>query len=267
MKPDIASFEPDIVRIGRALAERAAGQSPALFERRWWSNALLDWAMKDETFKVRLFRFVDVLPAVADDTRLATLIEEYFGNLTAPAGVVQWGMRLLSSTKLGARMSSGSMRQQILNMAKLFIAGVSPEDAEPALAGMWKEGRTFSVDLLGEACVAETEADRYRDQCVAAMNALAKATATWPATPLLERDHLGPIPRVNLSVKLSALYSQLDPIDPEGSYEAVAARLRPLLDLGRTLPASITFDMEQAEFKDLVLSIFMRILTEEPYRS
>lgn len=266
MKPIASSFEPEITRIGRELAARAAGQSPALFNRRWWSNTLLDWAMNDEAFKVRLFRFVDVLPAIQDDARLAALIEEYFGSLTPPAAALQWGMRLLSSTKLGARFSAASIRRQILQMATLFIAGVNAHDAEPTLAGMWKDGRTFSIDLLGEACVSEPEADRYRDQCLQALETLATSTASWPGMPQLEHDHLGAIPRVNLSVKLSALYSQLDPIDPEGAYRATAARLCPLLELAKSIPASITFDMEQAELKDLTLSIFMRLLSEEPYR-
>ena len=39
----------------------------------------------------------------------------------------------------------------------------------------------------------------------------------WPEVPDIDRDDRGPIPRVNVSVKLSALYSQFDPIDPDGT--------------------------------------------------
>ena len=85
------------------------------------------------------------------------------------------------------------------------------------------------IGMPGEATVSEHEADRYRDQCLAALDTLGRASASWPAMPLLERDGFGAVPRVNLSVKLSALYSQLDPIDPEGAYRVVAARLRPRL--------------------------------------
>ena len=35
----------------------------------------------------------------------------------------------------------------------------------------------------------------------------------------------GPIPRVNVSVKLSSLFSQFDPIDPAGTDAAVLNRL------------------------------------------
>ncbi|WP_447980576.1 proline dehydrogenase family protein [Candidatus Nitrospira bockiana] len=264
---DIQTLESDIMRIGRDLAERSAGLSPTLFERRWWSKTLLDWAMKDEAFKVRLFRFIDVLPSLRDDAQVARLVEEYFGDLRSLGAPLQWGMRAMSATKLGARLSAKSLRQRILQMATIFIAGATVERAEGVLSSLWKEGRAFSIDLLGEACVSEVEADQYRDRCLHALETLAKTAPTWPSNPLLEQDHLGTVPRINLSVKLSALYSQLDAIDPEGSYHATATRLRPLLDLAQRIPASVTFDMEQAELKDLILEIFMRLLSEEAYRT
>src|SRR5437867_5871730 len=259
-------LEPAIHRIGRALAKRSAGSSPTVFDRRWWSGNLLEWCMKDETFKVQLCRFIDVLPCLRDDAHVARLLEEYFGETETLAPSLQWGLRAMSATRLGARLSAKSLRHQIHQMARTFIAEASIESAVPVLARLWTEGRGFSVDLLGEATVSEQEADRYRDRCLEALRVLAKATAAWPSLPVLEQDRFGPLPRVNLSVKLSALYSQLDPIDPEGCFRAVAARLRPMLDLAVTVPAAITFDMEQAELKDLTLMIFMRLLSEDAYR-
>ncbi len=261
-----SDLEAAIRLIGQTLAARSAGRSPTLFDRRRWSSTLLDWCMKDETFKVQLFRFIDVLPSLRTDDQIARLAEEYFSREVL-AGPLQWGLRALSATKLGSRLSAKSLRQQINRMAKTFIAGETIEDALPALLRLWTEGRGFSVDLLGEATVSEREADQYRDRCLEALAVLGKATAAWPPAPLLEQDRFGPVPRVHLSVKLSALYSQLDPIDPEGSYRAIAARLRPILDQAQSLPAAVTFDMEQAELKDLTLMIFMRLLSEDPYRA
>jgi RHH-type proline utilization regulon transcriptional repressor/proline dehydrogenase/delta 1-pyrroline-5-carboxylate dehydrogenase len=262
---DIASLEPAIRRIGQALAAKSEGLSPSLFDSRWWSGSLLDWCMNNEPFKVQLFRFVDVLPALGTDDQVAKLAEEYFAGLKE-GGPLQWGLQVASWTKLGARLSAKALRKRITQMARIFIAGSSIEEALPVLADSWKEGRAFSVDLLGEATVSEKEADQYRDRCLHALKVLGEATRAWPPHPRLEQDHLGPVPRINLSVKLSALYSQLDPIDQEGSYAAVAARLRPILDVAVTLPAGITFDMEQAELKDLTLTIFKRLLKEDPYR-
>ncbi|HVG03270.1 MAG TPA: proline dehydrogenase family protein, partial [Nitrospira sp.] len=264
---DPTSFEPRIRIIGEDLARRSGGQAPGLFDSRWWSQAAINLAMKDPTFKTQLFRFIDVLPSLRDDAQVVRLAEEYFGDMGAQLFGAQWGLRALASTRLGASVSGKAIRHQVEQMATSFIAGNSVEQAVPTLRRLWKDDKAFSIDLLGEASVSEREADRYRDHCLAALQQLGTACSSWPHVSLLEFDHLGPLPRVQLSIKISALYSQLDPIDPEGGYRAIAARLRPLLDLASALPASIVFDMEQADTKDLILATFMRIFSEEPYRN
>ena len=128
-------------------------------------------------------------------------------------------------------------------MARTFISGSSIEDALPTLGQLWTSGKAWSVDLLGEATISDREADRYRDRCLRTLQQLAHAAVSWNAAPLLERDHLGPLPRVQLSLKVSALSPHLDPIDPEGSFQSVAARLRPIIDAAMRLPASLIFDM------------------------
>jgi RHH-type proline utilization regulon transcriptional repressor/proline dehydrogenase/delta 1-pyrroline-5-carboxylate dehydrogenase len=227
----------------------------------------LDWGTRDERFKVQLFRFVDVLPTLRTDSQFIRILKEYFEDLSILPQPLRWLLKRVSSNPLSAHASAFLLRRQFLKMAKTFMAGNSVEHALPVLRRLWDSGCAFSVDLLGEAIVSEVEADRYRDQCLHTLRVLARETQQWPVYPILEHDHLGPLPRVQLSVKFSALYSQLDPIDPEGSYENVAARLRQILDLAATLPASVIIDMEQAELKNLTVQIFTRVFSEEPYRS
>src|SRR5262249_33366792 len=88
----------------------------------------------------------------------------------------------------------------------------------------------------------------------------------WPEVDRIDRDDDGPLPRVNVSVKLSALYSQFDPIDPEGTSHAVLARLRPILRAARHGRAFVNVDMEQYAYKDLTLHIFQQVLDEDEFR-
>lgn len=267
MNQHTATLEPAIRRIGETLATRSSGHAPAFFSPRRWSNALLSQCMKDEAFRVQLFRFIDVLPVLQTDDQIAHLLEEYFGKSLPMESVLQWGIKALSATSFGAKLGAKSIRQQVLSMARSFMAGGSVTDAIPTLGELWSQHRGYSVDLLGEATVNEREADLYRDRCLNALQQLYEDTTKWAADPRLERDHLGPLPRTQLSIKLSALHSQIDPSAPEASFEGVAGRLRPILDQGLRLPAAITVDMEQAELKDFILMTFMRILSEEAYRS
>jgi RHH-type proline utilization regulon transcriptional repressor/proline dehydrogenase/delta 1-pyrroline-5-carboxylate dehydrogenase len=260
-------IEPRIQAIGRELARLSTADGPGLFESRWWSQAAVNLAMKDEDFKTQLFRFVDVLPALHDDAQVTALAREYFGDRSEQVFGSGWAWKAVTATTLGAKLSGKTIRRQVEHMAETFIAGSSIHSALPRLGRLWREGRASSVDLLGEATLSDAEADLYRDQCLAALRALSSASASWESAPLLERDHLGPLPRTQLSLKISALHAQWDPADPDGTFDTVAGRLRPLLDLAGSIPASIIFDMEQAETKDLVLSIFMRLFSEDAYRS
>ncbi|MEK6533170.1 MAG: proline dehydrogenase family protein, partial [Nitrospirota bacterium] len=267
MTPLAASLEPAITRIGTRLSQLSAGRAPTVFEARWWSQGVINLAMKDPAFKVQLFRFIDVLPALASDQAVVKLAEEYLGARHGHVFGLQWGMKALAATSLGAAVTGKSIRHQVEQMARTFIAGGSVAEALPVLAGLWKDGRAWSVDLLGEATISNLEADQYRDRCLAALSELAQEAPRWPSVPRLEQDHLGFLPRVQLSLKISALTSRLDPIDPDGTYRAVAARLRPIVDLAAATACGLIFDMEQADSKDLLLDIFRRLFAEETYRS
>ncbi|GJL48868.1 MAG: L-glutamate gamma-semialdehyde dehydrogenase [Nitrospirales bacterium] len=260
-------LETSIQDIGRTLHDRSRRFTLNIFHHRRIINLLLDWGTRDEELKVQLFRFVDVLPTLETDQQFIQVFKEYFQDLAVLPSPVRRLIHETPANSLRARIGTRFLRRQFLKTAETFMAGHSAEDAKATLSHLWKSGCGYSVDLLGEATVSEAEADHYRDRCLATLRFLNEETQGWESQPRLEKDHIGPLPRVQLSLKVSALYSQLDPIDPEGSYEGVAQRLRPILDLATDLPAAITFDMEQAELKDLTIKIFTRILSESSYSS
>ena len=260
-------IEPSIQQIGRILADHSKTSTATILSQRWWNDLLMDWGMRDEDFKVQLFRFVDVLPTLKTDEQFTRLLSEYFGGTPILPKPLKWSLQKLPASWVGSHVGAIVLRRQFMRMAYTFMAGDSMAHAMPVLGKLWRSGRCASVDLLGEATVSETEADNYRDHCLEALRVFHEHAQRWPGRPLLEHDHHGILPRANLSIKISALYSQLDPADPDGSFHGVASRLRPILDLASELPASITFDMEQYELKDLTYEIFMRMLSEPAYRT
>ena len=150
-------------------------------------------------------------------------------------------------------------------MAHRFIAGDSPADARGELGRLWKDGIASTIDLLGEASVASGEADRYRDRCADAISVLADAAAGWPRRPLLEADSHSPIPRANLSVKVSALTPMLRPEAPERAIEDASARLRPLLELARDRGAHLHIDMEAVDSLESTLHLVLDLLAEPEF--
>src|SRR5437016_7215512 len=121
----------------------------------------------------------------------------------------------------------------------------------------------FTVDLLGEAVVSEKEADEYAVRCLDLLECLARETQDW-TDPLGKDSELFPV--VNLSVKISALYSQMNPADPTDAIAHLAPKLRPILRRARELGAFINFDMESYAHKNTTLELFKKILTEGEFK-
>ena len=107
-----------------------------------------------------------------------------------------------------------------------------------------KRQRGFTLDILGEAVTSEVEAERYFRAYVDLIESLAPQVNAWTDVPLIDEGVTGPIPRVNVSVKLSALDSQFDAVDPDGTLARVGPRLRELLRVAQKHEAFINIDME-----------------------
>jgi RHH-type proline utilization regulon transcriptional repressor/proline dehydrogenase/delta 1-pyrroline-5-carboxylate dehydrogenase len=155
-------------------------------------------------------------------------------------------------------LMASTISGQIKGMAGKFIAGTDAASALPGLRELWREGIAFSVDLLGEACLSDAEADAYRDKYLDLINNLPDEVATWRADPRIETDHLGGIPRTNVSIKISSLSAKCDPVDTDGAIADLMTRIVPILEAARAKGVLINFDMEQFSVKDLTLELFMR---------
>ena len=261
--------EEEIKRVGRDIFDRMQGQTPSVFRKDWWSGKMMEWSMKDEDFKVEMFRFVDVFPTLKDAVQLAEHMQEYFcrEGQDFPSSF-QWGLSKVNPEGWIAKKAAGQIEKQIVGMAEKFIAGKTAAEALPTLETMWEDDEiAFTLDLLGEATVSEDEAETYFQRYDEILETLCGETMTWPERPILQRASFGEIPRVNLSVKISSLYSQLDPIDPEGSVEAVKERLRPLFRKAKNRGAFINLDVEQYRYKDLTFQAFKSILQEDEFRN
>jgi RHH-type proline utilization regulon transcriptional repressor/proline dehydrogenase/delta 1-pyrroline-5-carboxylate dehydrogenase len=262
--PPPASRPSDVERrateIGREILQSARDHRAGFFSARFWSDQLMNWAMKDPAFKLQLFRFIDVFPML----RTPELVHDYLADyLSQPGVTLPPGMAMgLKAGGLAKGMMTKTIAGQITNMARNFIAGVDAASALATLKKQWSEGVAFSVDLLGEACVSDEEAAAYHRRYLDLVETLPAAVAGWPANPLLENDHLGPIPRTNVSIKISSLCARTDPIDFDGSLRALTDGLRPILEEAARNNVLVNFDIEQFTLKDLTLTLFERCCEE-----
>ncbi len=171
----------------------------------------------------------------------------------------------MGNTKAGRRALGLASAAGVRHMAHRFIVGEDPADALGTLKSLWRDGIAASVDLLGEATVTAAEADRYAARCAAALDTLAPAYAQLKPRPLLEADSIGPIPRANLSVKVSALTPLLRPEAPERGKRDAAPRLRELLRRAGRLGAHLHIDMESLDSREAVLELVLELLAEPEF--
>ncbi len=260
---DRDALEADIRRIGADLA--AALPSGARHPIRTLDARAMELASSDSELRAALFRFVDVVPACRSLDDLARHLTGFLEEVPEAPPTIAAAMRI-ANTKGGRVALGAASAAGVRHMAHRFIVGESPHAALGVLRGLWEHGIASTVDLLGEATVTDAEADRYASRCSAALEELARAAARWPDRPTLEHDSVGPVPRANVSVKVSALTPVLHPDAPELSVKNAAGRLRPLLQLAQQLPAHIHIDMESLDSREAVLDLVLGLLSEDEFR-
>ena len=83
---------------------------------------------------------------------------------------------------------------------------------------------------------------------------------------MLESDSAGPLPRANVSVKVTALTALLRADAPERGIADAAARLRPLLRQGAaSCGAHVHIDMESLDYREAVLELVLDLLAEDEF--
>ncbi|WP_374035261.1 L-glutamate gamma-semialdehyde dehydrogenase [Bdellovibrio bacteriovorus] len=259
-------IQSQIVSRGEEILKRMESQSKAsIFSKDFWYGSIMEWSMKNEKFKTNMFRFVDVLPSINSGDEVARHLKEYFsedGGTLPPVFNVGLGLG-----SLAPGLMAGAIKKNVMGMAKMFITGESPDEALPVLKKARKNKMTFTVDILGEATLSEKEAQDYSNKYMELITWLAKDAEKWDEIPQIDRDHEGALPKVNVSVKMTALYSQVKDAAWDESKKILKDRLRPVFRLGMEKGVFVNLDMEQYSVKHLTLEVFTELINEPEFKN
>ena len=264
---DREAIEARTQAIGQQLLADALAAQPSPVSPEWWAQQAGELATFDDDLKVRLFRLVDCMPMLDDSAALDRHVREYLDEsvLERLPAALRLGLQAARSGML-APLAARAVRAATLAQARRFIAGSTPEEAAAAALAERRHHRGFTLDLLGEAVTSDAEADAYAAAYTRLLEELPAQAARWAHDPLVDDGPDGPLPRVNVSIKLSALDSQFDALDHRGTADRVLARLRPLWRLARAHGAQVHVDMEHHATKALTLAIFKQLAAEEEFR-
>ncbi|WP_414587054.1 L-glutamate gamma-semialdehyde dehydrogenase [Scytonema sp. PCC 10023] len=240
----------------------------ALRDQMRWDDKLLAWAMSNPGLRVQLFRFIDTLPALRSKPEIAAHLQEYLGDESVELPSALKGMlNFANPDSMPGQVAATTVSTGVETLAHKYISGENIKQVIKTVERLRKEKMAFTIDLLGEAVITEAEAQSYLERYLDLMQQLVEASKSWTTVPLIDEADGQPLPKVQVSVKLTAFYSQFDPLDATGSEERVSDRIRILLRRAKELGAAVHFDMEQYAYKDVTLSILKKLLIEEEFRS
>jgi RHH-type proline utilization regulon transcriptional repressor/proline dehydrogenase/delta 1-pyrroline-5-carboxylate dehydrogenase len=261
-------LEQRIKQTGLWLYQLIAGETPSIFRKDYWTGKVMEWCMQNQAFKVEMFRFVDVFPYLTRPESVSRHLQEYFcrPDQNFPLAL-QWGIKSVAPDSMAAKMIAKSIANNITAMGKQFIAGQNAQEALSTLTALRAQGMAFTADLLGEAVVSEVEAEEYCSRYLDLFNVLESAQRKWPALGGGPTDlDWGHTPKVNVSVKPSAMYSQMHARAFAHSVDMAKERLRPVFRKARDSGALVLLDMEQTALKNLTLALYRSLMEEPEFR-
>ena len=232
-----------------------------------WDDKILDWAMANPGLRTQLFHFIDCLPALRSKAEIARHFQEYMSDESVELPSALKGiLNFTDANSAPAQLAATTVSKAVETLAYKYIAGENIPKVIKTIERLRKEKMAFTIDLLGEAVITEPEAQSYLQSYLDLMEQLTLASQKWSNIPEIDRADGEELPKVQVSVKLTAFYSQFDPFNPQGSTKQVCDRIRVLLRRAQELGAAVHFDMEQYTYKDLTLAILKDLLLEEEFR-
>ncbi|OWY67393.1 1-pyrroline-5-carboxylate dehydrogenase [cyanobacterium TDX16] len=265
------TYEPKTQEIAKQLLA-ATRENRSFFasirDQMRWDDKLLAWAMSNPGLRVQLFRFIDCLPALRSKLEIARHLQEYLGDESVELPTALKGMlNFANPDSMPGQVAATTVSTAVETLAHKYIAGENIQQTLKTIERLRKEKMAFTIDILGEAVITEAEAQSYLERYLDLMAQLAAASKHWKPVAQIDEADGEALSQVQVSVKLTAFYSQFDPLDAAGSAARVSDRIRTVLRRAKELGVSIHFDMEQYAYKDLIFSILKQVLQEEEFRS
>ncbi|MFN8391515.1 MAG: proline dehydrogenase family protein [Bdellovibrionota bacterium] len=267
MPLDPNKLESEILKAGREIFDELSKRGPrSLLDSQYYTDKFMAWGMQDEELKVSLFRFVDVLPSLPDSASVIGHVQEYFEPLREKIPeLLQKGLGIKPNS-IAAKLAAPAIRKQVQFVAEHFIVGETAKAALKPLRALRKRGQAFTVDLLGEATASEQEALVYQERYFELLRTLSAEVPRWKESADLYPNHRGERTPINVSVKLSALYSQAKALNSEKTQHVFGERLSAILSEAKALGAFVYVDMEDCSLTSITLQTFKSVLGSPEFK-
>ncbi len=254
------TLENAIIVEGMQIFDATKNTKESFFDKNFWLGRLMNWVMQDPSFKIDLFRFVDVLPMLLTKEQLTKHVQEYLIKKDRKLPTLINAALRATNFPLTKSMALAAIKKNVVELAERFIAGVDIKNAEKDLVKLLNQGYCFTIDLLGEKTLSYLDADDYQHRYEALIMDLPSLIAKH------QKDSIEKNPP-NISLKASALSCNLNALDPKTSVHDLKQRALPLLRLAKSRNIFINFDMENYEYHEIVTDLFHDIAADDEFKS
>ena len=181
-----------------------------------WQGEMMEWAMADERLKVEMLRFVDVFPTLRRPPRGRTATSRSTSRARAwpRRRALRWGINLTGPAL--AASAAGQRRRAAPDegLRAALHRGPGRARRHPGAQGAARPRHRLHPGRARRGHHrAKPRREAYQRIYLDLLDGLAAEAAAWPAESRVDESAWGPLPRVNLSLKITSLYSQFDPLD------------------------------------------------------
>jgi RHH-type proline utilization regulon transcriptional repressor/proline dehydrogenase/delta 1-pyrroline-5-carboxylate dehydrogenase len=262
----MSSVNQKTIEMGKDIFAKINRHKPSILNKKFWSATMMEWSMKNPELKVNMFRFVDVLPTLKSSGSVAKHLSEYLSPVTKKMGALFHWATTVHPLSPRALLTSVGARFGVTQMATQFIAGQNAQTAESPLKNLRRENIAFTVDLLGEYCLSEKEAEAYLERYMEALTELGRRIHHWPESKPIIAGHPGESTPLCISVKLTALYSQCGPLNVDKSVEVLSERLSRIVRKAREVNALIYVDAEDSGNNEIIYRTYKNVFGSSEFR-
>ena len=251
--------DEQILTRGRELLGLIDAAARSGLARGGWQEWLLNWSIRHEGLKRQIFSFIASLPQADTPRAFGALLKEHFVGHTGVPRLLRAAARAACTIGPSAmRVLQPIVRGRAEEMARRFIIGASDARTSANLTRLRQKGFAFTLDVLGESARSDACGERYVRTYLRLLDRLAAAQNDWAGLVSGGQFDWGAAPRINVSIKPSALA-------PGGNLAAMLARAGRIYERVIALGGFLCIDMEALCLKDVTYELYRRLRTDRRF--
>jgi len=173
-------------------------------------------------------------------------------NYTDKQKKLQFNMLKRTVGRLGEPVIRKAVRYAMKIMGTQFVMGRNIEEAIKRAVEQESKGYTYSYDMLGEGARTMSDANRYFDAYVGAIDAIGTAAS-----------NRGPQDSPGISIKLSAIHPRYEFSHRERVINELVPRLKTLAMQAKSYDIGFTVDAEEADRLDISMDVIEAVFLDK----